>query len=62
MKITKLEWTILAITAMALIAMGGYFVGSRSAAEPVTITAQTAAEPRDSAVPSAPEEKSRTDK
>ena len=41
MKITKLEWASIAVTVLALIAMVFYFAGSRSAARPVTVSAQT---------------------
>lgn len=40
MKITKLEWATLCVTALALIAMVFYFLGSNSAAQPVTVTAR----------------------
>ena len=41
MKITKLEWAALCVTALTLIAMIFYFIGIRAAARPVDITAQT---------------------
>jgi competence protein ComEA len=41
LKITKLEWASIAVTVLALIAMVFYFAGSRSAARPVTVSAQT---------------------
>ena len=41
MKITKLEWASIAVTVLTLIAMVFYFAGSRSAARPVTVSAQT---------------------
>ena len=46
MKMSKMEQAILAITLFALTAMVFFYLGSRSAAQPVTITA---AEPRPSA-------------
>ena len=42
MKVTRLEWAALAVTVLALVAMGFYFWGSRSMAAPVTITAREA--------------------
>lgn len=42
MKVTKLEWAALAITALTLVAMLFYFWGSRSLASPVTISAREA--------------------
>lgn len=42
MKLTKLEWSALAVTAVVLAAMAFYFLGSRSAAAPVTVTAREA--------------------
>ena len=41
MKVSKLEWVALVLTALALSAMIFYFAGSRSAARPVTVTART---------------------
>jgi len=41
MKITKLEWAALCVTALTLVAMIFYFIGIRAAARPVDITAQT---------------------
>lgn len=41
MKITKLEWAALCVTALTLVAMVFYFIGIRSAAQPVSVTAQT---------------------
>lgn len=52
MKPTKLEWAVIAITAFALTAMACFFLGSRSTAKPVTITAQAASSPAVSALPS----------
>lgn len=40
MKVTKLEWAAMAVTALALVAMLFYYLGSNSAAAPVTVTAR----------------------
>ncbi len=40
MKLSKLEWAVLAVTALALVAMAFYFWGSRSFAQPVSIVSQ----------------------
>lgn len=41
MKLTKIEWATLAVTLLTLTAMVFYYLGSRSAAQPVTVTAET---------------------
>lgn len=41
MKPTRLEWAAIAVTAATVLAMVCFFLGSRSGASPVTITAQT---------------------
>lgn len=51
MKVTKLEWAVLVITALTLAVMTAYFLGSGNSAQPVRITAQTAARPEASATP-----------
>lgn len=40
MKVTKLEWAAMTVTALALVAMLFYYLGSNSAAAPVTVTAR----------------------
>ena len=52
MKPTRLEWTAIAVTAAAVLAMVCFFLGSRSGAQPVTITAQTTPPPAASVQPS----------
>lgn len=51
MKVTKVEWAALAITALTLVAMIFYFIGVRSDARPVSVTART---PRPAATAAAP--------
>ena len=42
MKLTKIEWATLAVTLLTLTAMVFYYLGSRSVAQPVTVTAADA--------------------
>ena len=51
MKITKLEWAALAVTALTLTAMIFYFIGSNAAARPVTVSAQTPRPPASASSP-----------
>ena len=54
MKITKLEWAVLAVTVLTLISMVFYFIGLHAVARPVAITAQIPQPSAPSAQASAP--------
>jgi len=51
LKITGLEWAVMAITLLVVAVMAAYFWGSTGNAQPVSITAMTAPAPVTSAPP-----------